>query len=68
MMAEINLTLRARKRWFFWPAVITFVMLGKLRILRDPDWAGKWLADHAMVLEVERLDGTFTRITSKADA
>jgi hypothetical protein len=48
----VNVEVRARKRWFFWPAVLVMVSLGKLGILKNPDRAAKWLADHAMRIEV----------------
>ena len=51
-MAQLNLSIRVRKRWFFWPALVVIVMLGKAGILRDQHRAAKWLADHAMVIEV----------------
>jgi hypothetical protein len=50
-MAQTNLQFTVRKRWFFWPAILTFCALGKLGILRNPDAAAKWLADHAMKIE-----------------
>lgn len=51
-MARCNVTLHTRKRWFFWPALVAIVVLGKLGVLRSQDRAGRWLADHAMVIEV----------------
>lgn len=51
-MVPVNVQITARKRWFFWPAIITFCALGKLGILRNPNAAAKWLADHAMKIEV----------------
>jgi len=51
-MTDLKLAGRIRKRWFFWPAVVVIVALGKVGILRDQERAGRWLADHAMVIEV----------------
>lgn len=52
MADRVNLTLTVRKRWFFWPAMLTIVALGKVGVLKDIDKAAKWLADNAMRLEV----------------
>jgi hypothetical protein len=51
-MAKVEHTFSIRKRWLFWPAMITIIVLGKLRVIRDAESAAKWLADHAMRLEV----------------
>lgn len=64
-MAEVQAQVIIRKRWFFWPAIITVAVLGKMGLIRDKDSpehfggritgqerAGKWLADHAMRIEV----------------
>lgn len=51
-MGQVQLRTVVRKRWFFWPAILIISALGKLGILKDPAKAGKWLADHAMRIEV----------------
>lgn len=51
-MAEVKAQVILTRRWFFWPAMLAMVALGKLGILKSPDRAGKWLADHAMRIEV----------------
>lgn len=51
-MADVQVTLVLRKRWFFWPALVTLVVLGKVGIIKDPEWAGRWLAENAMRIEV----------------
>lgn len=68
-MAEVTDTitvqLSARKRWFFWPAIVCLVMLGRLGLIRDKfsaahqggvetgqERAARWLADHAIRIEV----------------
>lgn len=51
MAAKLALKLHIRKRWFFWPAMVTIVTLGRLGILRDMEAAGAWLARYAMVLK-----------------
>jgi hypothetical protein len=64
-MAQLEAQIILRKRWFFWPAILTASLLGKLGLIRDKlsaahhggvitgqERAAKWLADHAMVIEV----------------
>lgn len=64
-MAEQNLVLHAQKRWFFWPAIICIVAIGRLGLIRDKvsaahhggietgqERAARWLADHAIRIEV----------------
>jgi hypothetical protein len=51
-MAEIQVRLYVSKRWYFWPALVLILILGRLRLIRDPNTAGKWLANHAMRIEV----------------
>lgn len=51
-MTQIAQTLKVSKRWFFWPAAFAIVALGRLGILKDQQAAGKWLATHAMRIEV----------------
>ncbi len=52
MMAQTEAKLRLTRRWFFAPALLTIVLLGRIGILRDEHRAAKWLADHAMTIEV----------------
>lgn len=65
VISTITVTLSARKRWFFWPALICIVMLGRLGLIRDKvstahhggietgqERAARWLADHAIRIEV----------------
>lgn len=65
-MAKVKIAARIRKRWFFWPAVIILVTIGKLGLICDKvspahvggvetgrERVGRWLADYAMVIEGE---------------
>lgn len=47
---QVEVTIR--KRWFYWPALLGMVALGKVGILKSPEAAAKWLADNALVIEV----------------
>lgn len=49
---QLHLKAKVTKRWFFWPAMLSIVALGRLGFIRSPERAAKWLADHAMRLEV----------------
>lgn len=49
---QLHLKAKVTKRWFFWPAMLSIVALSHLRIIRSPERAARWLADHAMRLEV----------------
>lgn len=49
---KLNLHAKVTKRGFFWPALLVIVALGWMGIIRSPEKAAKWLADHAMRLEV----------------
>ena len=51
-MAQSTLTLRVCKRWFFRPAVMIMVLLWRVGLLRNQRKASKWLADHAVRIEV----------------
>lgn len=51
-MAQVELQLKVTKRWFFGPALIVIVLLGRVGLLRDHHKAAKWLADRAMRIEV----------------
>jgi hypothetical protein len=64
-MEQVNATVVLRRRWFFWPALLTLSLLGRLGLIRDkadpPRWNGKitgqeraakWLAERAMRIEV----------------
>jgi hypothetical protein len=64
-MARQSLTLHMQKRWFFWPAIVALAALGKLGLIRDKpseehhggietgqERAARWLADHAIRIEV----------------
>ena len=51
-MAQIEVEIAVTRRWFFWPAMLIIVALGKCGFLHDQQRAAKWLADHAMCLEV----------------
>jgi hypothetical protein len=50
-MAQTGIHITASKRWFFWPALVLFMALGKLGILRDSQKAAKWLVKWAMRIE-----------------
>ncbi len=63
-MAQVSVTLRAHKRWFFWPAVVAIVVLGKMGLIRDrlsaahvsgietgQERAARWLAEHAIIVD-----------------
>jgi hypothetical protein len=64
-MAQVQAQIIVRKRWFFWPALIAAAILGKLGLIRGKASAehfggiitgqervGRWIADHAMRIEV----------------
>lgn len=64
-LKDTHLTLHARKRWFFWPAMICIVVIGRLGLIRDKvsaahhdgietgqERAARWLPDHAIRIEV----------------
>ena len=63
-MAQVQLRITVRKRWFFWPAFVVATILVRTGVLRDAPstahWDGKitaaeraaeWLANHAIVVE-----------------
>lgn len=51
-MAQVELKLKVIKRWFFGPALVVIVLLGRVGMLRDQHKAARWLADRAMRIEV----------------
>lgn len=64
-MAQVQLRIAVRKRWFFWPAFFVALLLVRTGLLRDAEsaahWDGKitadkraaeWLTSHAIVIEV----------------
>lgn len=51
-MATTNLHVSLRKRWFFWPALVATSLLGRVGVLKSPERAAKWIAEHAMRIEV----------------
>ena len=51
-MAQLVVQVQVTKRWFFIPALTVMVMLGRVELLHDQHKAAKWLADHAMRVEV----------------
>lgn len=64
-MAHVQADIVVRRRWFFWPALVLIVALGKIGLIRDKvspahhggietgqERAGRWIADHAMRIEV----------------
>lgn len=56
-IGNVRLTLSARKRWWFTIARYTLVALCYLRVIRDTDKAGSWLATHGMKLSVRQTNG-----------
>jgi hypothetical protein len=61
----MQVTLCLRKRWFFWPAAIILATMGRLGLIRGrasadhrdgietgQERVGRWLADHAIRIEV----------------
>ncbi|GLT00115.1 hypothetical protein GCM10007897_14990 [Sphingobium jiangsuense] len=52
-MAQIDaITLHVRRRWFFRPALYVLMAAAAVRLPCDQRRAGRWLADHAIVIEV----------------
>lgn len=52
MATETQVTMHAHKRWFFWPAAATIVVLGHMGAIKDMDRWGHWLAVHAIRIKV----------------
>lgn len=45
-MAQVQLRIAVRKRWFFWPAFIILVALNRIGLVPDLGKSGSWLAEH----------------------
>ena len=51
-MAQVQLRIAVRKRWFFWPAFYSVFILARLGIVRDSYRAASWIVAHGMIWEV----------------
>jgi hypothetical protein len=47
-MAQVDLRIAMKTRWFFVPALLTLAVLHRLGILQDMDKSTAWLAEHGI--------------------
>lgn len=50
-MADLRLTLRLRKRWWYGTAFYVGILLYASRLLRNPDGYIEWLVERGTVIE-----------------
>jgi hypothetical protein len=50
MADSLTLSISIRKRWYFYPAALAIVVLGRIGIIKDIQAASCWIARHCFIV------------------